>query len=418
MPRVLLILTLVIAGELIFGLAFNVPRFFRPTMLDVFDISNTQLGDMFAVYGVTAMISYFLGGPLADRFSARSLMTVSLLLTALGGLYMVTIPGVIGMTFLYGYWGVTTILMFWAAMIRATREWGGNSSQGVAFGLLDGGRGLVAASVAVAAVYLFATYLPDEVAHTNPQERLAGFRAVTIFYSVATGIAAILVWSFTPSDGSSRKTTFKPLRNIADVLRRPAVWAQAAIIVCAYCGYKGLDNYSWYAVQVLGMNEVEGARLAYYGAWTRPFAALLAGIIADRFNAAHSIAVMFAILLVSYFLLSMAVPGFTGLPLIYVNLFATYVFVFAIRGIYFALLEENNTPKHVTGSTVGVISLIGFTPDIFFGPITGRILDANPGIVGHQNYFMFLAAVAAAGLTSVIVQLLLRRRRGDEIKSA
>ena len=69
MKRIVLMLALVIAGEIVFGLVFNVPRFFRPTMLQVFEISNTQLGDMFAVYGVAAMIAYFPGGALADRFS-------------------------------------------------------------------------------------------------------------------------------------------------------------------------------------------------------------------------------------------------------------------------------------------------------------------------------------------------------------
>ncbi len=33
------------------------------------------------------------------------------------------------------------------------------------------------------------------------------------------------------------------------------VWAQAAVIICAYCAFKGLDNYSLYAVQVLGSTK-------------------------------------------------------------------------------------------------------------------------------------------------------------------
>ena len=94
MRRIVLMLALVVAGEMVFGLAFNVPRFFRPTMLEVFGLSNTELGDIFAVYGVGAMLAYFPGGTLADRFSARSLITASLLLTSLGGVYMATFPGV------------------------------------------------------------------------------------------------------------------------------------------------------------------------------------------------------------------------------------------------------------------------------------------------------------------------------------
>ena len=96
-------LTLVFAGEIIFGLPFHTARFFRPTFLEAFNFSNTQLGDVFAVYGIMAMIAYFPGGILADRFSVRSLLTLSLVTSGLGGLYMATYPGVLGMSLLYGY---------------------------------------------------------------------------------------------------------------------------------------------------------------------------------------------------------------------------------------------------------------------------------------------------------------------------
>ncbi len=38
--HIITLLTLVIAGEVIFFLPFLLPRIFRPTMLVVFDISN------------------------------------------------------------------------------------------------------------------------------------------------------------------------------------------------------------------------------------------------------------------------------------------------------------------------------------------------------------------------------------------
>jgi hypothetical protein len=41
---------------------------------------------------------------------------------------------------------------------------------------------------------------------------------------------------------------------------------------------------------------------------------------------------------------------------------------------------------------------MGFTPEIFFGPISGRILDAAPGIQGHHNYFLFLTGISVVGL--------------------
>ena len=193
------------------------------------------------------------------------------------------------------------------------------------------------------------------------------------------------------------------------VLRRPVIWAQACIIVCAYCCYKGLDNYSLYAVQVLGFDEVEGARLSSYGAYVRPVAALTAGLIADRFDATRSLGVAFAFMSVSYMWLSVATPDTTMLAVIYTNIFITLFAVFALRGIYFALLEETRTPRHVTGTAVGVISFVGFTPEIFFASIAGRILDADPGVGGHLDYFRFLTGIAVCGVLIVLWLLWLKR---------
>ena len=80
-----------------------------------------------------------------------------------------------------------------------------------------------------------------------------------------------------------------------------------------------------------------------------------------------------------------------------------------LRGVYFALLQENQVPAYLTGAVAGCVSFIGYTPEIFFGPITGRILDANPGPVGHQNYYLFLSVVAVVGLVAVAWLLWLQR---------
>lgn len=403
--------TLVFAGEIIFGLPFHTARFFRPTLLEAFSFTNTQLGDVFAVYGITAMIAYFPGGVLADRFSARALLTVSLVATGAGGFYMSTYPGPAGMALLYGYWGITTILLFWAALIRATREWGGNASQGKAFGILEGGRGVAAALFATLGVAVFAGLLPGETALLSNDERRAAFRAVILLYAVAAIAAAPLTWFLIPPAKHAGDSSRSVIRNAALVTARPLVWAQAAVIVCAYCAYKGLDNYSLYAVQVLGMNEVDGAQLSAYGAYIRPVAAIAAGIVADRWSASKTIGALFVVLLISYAMLSFALPDGSGLAVIYANIFVSFFAVFGLRGVYFALLQENRTPSYLTGAVTGMVSFVGYTPEIFFAPITGRILDASPGLVGHQNYFLFLAAVMA--VAAAIVVILLKLQQSD-----
>lgn len=398
MKKYLLMFVLVLAGEMVFSLPFHTTRYFRPTFLEVFGFTNTQLGDVFAAYGVTAMLAYFPGGAIADKFSPRLLMTLSLFATAAGGLYMATFPGQLQLTLLYGFWGVTSILFFWSALIRATRQWGGNQSQGSAFGILEGGRGLVAAAFAITAVAALGHYMPDAVETASPEQRQQGFRAVILIYSAITALAACFTWFILPSSKTGESLIkHSMLTGMWTVIRRPVVWAKAAVVVCAYCCYKGLDNYSLYAVQVLGMNEVEAARLTALAAYIRPVAALVAGLVADRFSSSKIISVSFFGLLASYVMLSYATPA-SWLNLIYASIVLSYVGVFALRAIYFALLQETQTPAHLTGATVGLVSLLGYTPDIFFGPITGRILDASPGLVGHQHYFMFLTGTTALGL--------------------
>jgi nitrate/nitrite transporter NarK len=405
------ITALIIAGEMVFGLPFHIPRFFRPSVLEAFGLTNTQLGDITAVYGITAMLSYFPGGALADRFSARKLLAASLFATAAGGLYLASFPSPGQLAALYGFWGITTIFLFWGALIRSTREWGGQFSQGRAFGILDSGRGLVAAIVAGSAALLFAIVMPDNVGQVSDTERRAGLQAIIHVYVLVTLAAGLLIWFAIPDTDSASLSRRNPLHGMLEVVRKPVIWAQALIIVCAYCFYKASDNWSLYAQQVLGMNEVDAAQITAVGAYIRPIGALAAGLIADRFDSARTIGVLFGLLLVVYSLLSFLTPDVIGLTYIFGNIAVSLFAIFALRGVYFALLEETRTPRQVTGAAVGMVSVIGFTPEIFMGPIAGRILDATPGVGGHLNLFAFLAGIAVVGL--VVIAWLIRLKRNN-----
>ena len=396
--RITNMLILVLAGEIIFGLPFHLARFFRPTYLDVFNISNTNLGDVYAVYGLTAMISYFFGGMLADKYSPRILMSLSLVLTSIGGFFISTIPELSSIFIIYGYWGITTIFLFWSAMIKATKEWGGEYSQGKAFGILDGGRGLFATIVSLVAINLFTAFLTQEVTLADSSEKRKAFQSVIILYSSLTLLIGIIVWLFLPDNNADVKRKESIFKNLTKVIKNPLVWLNAGIIVCAYSAYKGLDNTTLYAHEVLGMNEVDAAKVFSYGSLIRPIAAIAAGIIADRWISSRVILVMFSCLTLIFALLAMSDTMLLYPAVVLLNIYITFFLVFAIRGIYFAVVQETKVNSNVTGTAAGVISFIGFTPDIFFGSISGRILDANPGVVGHQNYFLFLTVIAFFGI--------------------
>jgi sugar phosphate permease len=50
------------------------------------------------------------------------------------------------------------------------------------------------------------------------------------------------------------------------------------------------------------------------------------------------------------------------------------------------------------GTAVGLVSLTGYTPDIFAGPAMGWLLDNFPGKTGHQYVFLFTAVFGMIGL--------------------
>ncbi|MEW6999268.1 nitrate/nitrite transporter [Colwelliaceae bacterium BS250] len=387
---------IIFAGEMIFTLPFHVARFFRPTLLEVFQISNTELGDIFAVYGIIAMLAYFPGGMIADRFSARKLMAFSLFCTSLGGFYYYTLPSATGLTWLFGYWGLTSILLFWAAMIKATRECMTANTQGLGFGLLDGGRGLVASVFASIAVFILALFMNEQVVNIE-QQKLA-LQSVILFYSISTMLAAGLIWILLPNTEITIDNKSTSHGELKSVLSNRGIWLQGGIVVAAYCGYKSIDNYGLYAVQVLGMSALESAEFTTYASYTRPFAAITAGLLVDRWRVSSMLMTLFTVCIIAFLSLAVISASQIALQLIMVNLVITFIAVFALRGIYFALLEESKLKLNKTGTAVGLISLLGFTPDIFFYALSGRVLDANPGLIGFQNYFMLIALISIIGL--------------------
>ena len=111
-------------------------------------------------YGFIAMVAYFFGGPLADRFEPRKLLAGSPWAAALGGPCMATFPDFTGVMLVCGCFGLTSILLFWAVLIKVTRAWGGDDQQGLSYGLLEGGRDLLAAILASLGVLAFSVAFP------------------------------------------------------------------------------------------------------------------------------------------------------------------------------------------------------------------------------------------------------------------
>jgi sugar phosphate permease len=402
------IFLLILAGESVFILPFVLARIFRPTFLEVFEINNTELGYCFSVYGIVALFSYLFGGPLADKFHPRKLMSIALLLTSLGGLYLATFPSFSYMIYLYGFWGFTTIFLFWAAMIKATRIWGGTDKQGIAFGFLDGGRGLVAAIFGSVGVYIFSLFLPESINNSSFIERQIAFKQVLLFCSTIVAFVALLIFFFLKSinDDGDDKIIKSKLINIKDfktVSRLPAVWLLMIIVLCAYFGYKMTDVFSLYAKDVMLYDDIASAKVGTYLLYMRPIIGVVIGLMADRTRASLWLIIGFLLMLVTSLIFSSDIIA-SETPLMFaLSIGLMALGVYSARVLYFATLEEGKIPLALTGTAVGFISIIGYTPDIFSGPIIGVLLDNSPGVLGHQRVFLVMSCFSFIGLCASIL---------------
>ena len=84
----------------------------------------------------------------------------------------------------------------------------------------------------------------------------------------------------------------------------------------------------------------------------------------------------------------------------YLNETLTGAMTYALRGIYFALFPDAQVSAALTGTAAGLVSVIGYTPDIFMGPLMGYLTDTYPGAQGHAYFFAALAGFAVCGLTA------------------
>jgi nitrate/nitrite transporter NarK len=396
---------LIIAGEAIFLLPFILMRVFKPVIREAFLISDAQIGEAQALYGITAVFSYFFGGFIADKWEPKKLLSISLFLTAIGGFWMTLIPSIFTLKILYAFWGVSTILLFWSSLIKATRQWGNKHNQGLSFGLLDGGRGFFAASIALFGASILTYFFPEKglvITFDNKVETLQ-YIIGTITFIVF--LVALLVWKVLPKDpvkfeaGKEFQFNFKKAFSL---MKKKKVIFHSLIIFCAYCSYKLTGVYGTYAKDVWKYSLEEATYFAVFIQYLRPIAAISIGWIADKYIPSKIIVPSFSILILASAILGFGI--FNTQP-IFLS-FTVFIFMalgtYSLRGLYFAIIEETKTPIQMTGTLVGIISVVGFTPDIFMSLFIGYMLGENPTMIDYQHLFTTFTIIPIVGLLAAL----------------
>ena len=387
---------LCLSGSVMFWFPFAAETYYVP-MQRAFGFTNTQIGILSSVFGFVSLVGYFPGGWLADRFPPRILMTIGLLIASAAGFVFSTIPSFEVCVVLYGVWGFAAALVFWSAMIKATRNWGGKDEQGRAFGFLEGGRSITDLLAGTVFLAIFAFRGGDYAA-------LAGNLRLEAFVPL---LLAVVVWLLMKDSKShehnAQSQSAVSIKDLRAVIRLPMVWLLATIIMTAYCGFWGSYYLTPYASDIYALGDVGGGAISVAKYWLAPFAAIAAGFIADRIGTAKAVVGAFIVMTASYLLFGLVPGGPMLVPLLLINGAVVALAVFALRGIYFALLEQGGIPVAVTGTAAGLVSVVGYTPDIFVPPIAGMILDAHPGAAGYQIFYLLISGICFVGLMAAYV---------------
>ena len=214
-----------------------------------------------------------------------------------------------------------------------------------------------------------------------------------------------MVHFFMDSNKSKEKISSEnknSISQIKDVLKIKSVWLIMLIIISAYMGYKVTDVYSLYASDVMNFDQIESANVGSIQLYLRPITCFIISAIVLKSRYIDFIIIGFMTMLLGSILFASGLIKIDMNLIFYFSLFIVATGTYAIRALYFSIMQEGKIPLIYTGTAVGLISVIGYTPDIFATPIFGYLLDTYPGIRGHQLVFLILVFFSIIGLISSI----------------
>ena len=386
---------LVIAAGAIYPILY-LRQVYQPTMLEVFHISEAQLGYLYSALGTIFLICYLPSGWLADRIAPRVLISFSLVATGALGLWYSTAPAFSSLIVIFGAWGLTTGLTFWAAIIKRVSMIASADEQGRFFGFLDGGRGLIEAMLATIAISLFAW-----VTQTRGESTAAGFKLVVYMYAfLCIGLGVVLGLIRDPAASEAKETKRRDsnvFRDLGVLLKNPQLLLLAAIVFCGYQVFWATYSFSAYLHEKeIGLTVVAAGFITTLKLWMRPIGGIGGGFLGDRFSKT-SVLVFALFAAAAALLVLLAAPSIGNHAVIAGIVLFIGVMTYAIRGLYWSLLDQCKVPAETMGLAIGLVSVIGYSPDAVLPLINGYLTQNYPGVHGYQLYFGYIACMSALG---------------------
>lgn len=391
------LILITLCGSLIYGLPYF-RSYVYDAYLEAYGLTNTQMGTFGSIFGVMGACSYLFGGVVADMIKPRKLMSVSLILTGLGGLLHLFHPSYNMLIFIYLLWGFTSLFAFWPALLKSLRAMANPSEQSKAYGFMDGGRGIVNAIHFSLIVVIFAKV-------TKAAGKMAGINGIIIFYSSIIIILGMLVFIFMKDSDFSKESQVDEagkfsIKDIGKVVRLPAVWMLAIIMCCSYTMNMLFYYFTPYATATMGMTAAAGGMVVVMAQYVRPIASFSGGIAADKIGRANFMYITFGLMFLMTVILILAKKL---QPTAFIIICAVIYFgMYAAYSMVYSMLEESGVDVAVGGTAIGLICTIGYLPEVFCPLMAGSLLDRY-GNAGYTKIFIFLSIMMLIGAAMLTI---------------
>mgnify|MGYP000074579636 CR=1 FL=1 len=393
------------------GIIFQLPYIretFYVQIQNAMQLTNEQMGLLSSGYASMALLSYFVGGMIADKFSARKLLTFSFIITGVLGLWFSMFPGYNVCRIIFVLMGISTIITYWSACIKATRMLGSSEEQGRLFGLQEGLRGIMNALLVFGMM----------AAYNHFADKVLGAQWAIRVCAIVVIIIGILNWFFI--EDTKREENSESILDIAKgmlhAMKLPRVWVICAIVFTAYSIYGMLGYLNTYCVTVYGAPESVGTMLGAFRYVIQAIGGVIGGFLADKIGSRIKVIIGSAVLFIASFLGFLVLPESTAvLNVVIVNFIFGLFIIYVVRSMYFAIIDDAHLPVNSTGRVSGFVSFLGYSPDIFMYTMIGSWMDKNPGKAGYN--MMFVYALVMAALCCVFAFVLFRIVKKDEKKA-
>ena len=84
-------------------------------------------------------------------------------------------------------------------------------------------------------------------------------------------------------------------------------------------------------------------------------------------------------------------------------------------GVVYSLFDEYKAPVAIAGTAIGIVSILGYTPDLLFGTILGGFVDrakASGNIsAGYMSIFVFFGILGIVAAAAALKGLYLMKKK-------